>query len=62
MRLKVVSYLVFLLISFTANGEISIQNPVEVGDVRWGRDFNAALQKSAKTGKPVLVLFQEVPG
>ena len=37
-------------------------NPVEVGDVRWGRDFDAALGKSAASGKPVLVLFQEVPG
>ncbi|MEM6394326.1 MAG: VPGUxxT family thioredoxin-like (seleno)protein, type 2 [Planctomycetota bacterium] len=37
-------------------------NPVEVGHVRWGRDLDAALQLSADTGKPVFVLFQEVPG
>ena len=62
MRLKAISCLVLLLIGFTVNGELSNQNPVEVGDVDWGRDFNASLQKSAKTGKPVLILFQEVPG
>lgn len=37
-------------------------NPVEVGHVRWGRDLDAAYAQSAETGKPVLVLFQEVPG
>ncbi|MEM6821369.1 MAG: VPGUxxT family thioredoxin-like (seleno)protein, type 2 [Verrucomicrobiota bacterium] len=37
-------------------------NPVEVGDVAWGRDHDLALQESKKTGKPVFVLFQEVPG
>ena len=37
-------------------------NPLEVGDVQWGRDFDAALEKSSKTGKLVLVLFQEIPG
>lgn len=42
-------------------GEL-VDNPIEVGDVRWGRDFEAASQNSAKTGKPMLVLFQEVPG
>jgi hypothetical protein len=40
----------------------AIDNPVEAGHVRWGRDFQAALQNSADTGKPVLVLFQEIPG
>lgn len=36
--------------------------PVEVGKVSWGRDFEAALAESAKSGKPVFLLFQEVPG
>lgn len=38
------------------------KNPVEIGLVDWNRDLDAALATSAKTGKPVLVLFQEVPG
>ena len=37
-------------------------NPVEVGSVAWGRDVDAALERGAATGKPVFVLFQEVPG
>ena len=37
-------------------------NPVEIGTVNWGRDLDSALAKSKKNGKPVLVLFQEVPG
>ncbi len=36
--------------------------PVEVGLVHWQRDFKAALAHSADTGKPVFLLFQEVPG
>jgi hypothetical protein len=37
-------------------------NPVEAGSVRWGRDFKAALEQSAGSGRPVFVLFQEIPG
>ncbi len=36
--------------------------PVELGAVDWGRDLEAARKTSAETGKPILVLFQEVPG
>ena len=35
---------------------------IEVGDVEWGRDLEGAYAASEKSGKPVLVLFQEVPG
>ena len=37
-------------------------NPVEVGDVVWSRDLEAALAASRKSIKPVFALFQEVPG
>jgi hypothetical protein len=37
-------------------------NAVEVGTVRWGRDLDTALATSKSTGKPVFLLFQEVPG
>ena len=46
----------------TAHGAEPEGNPVEVGLVRWGRDLDAALKRSAETGRPVLVLFQEIPG
>ena len=36
--------------------------PIEIGTVRWNRDFDETLRRSAKEDKPVLVLFQEVPG
>ena len=37
-------------------------NPVEIGLVHWQRDFPGALTTSGRTGKPILLLFQEVPG
>ena len=37
-------------------------NPVELGTVAWNRDFDAALSAAAAAEKPLLVLFQEVPG
>jgi hypothetical protein len=37
-------------------------NPVELGDVKWLRSFDEATQKSALTHKPILILFQEIPG
>ncbi|MBI1374921.1 MAG: hypothetical protein GC159_19560 [Phycisphaera sp.] len=35
---------------------------IELGGIHWGRDLNAAKAASKKSSKPVLVLFQEVPG
>jgi len=35
---------------------------VEIGTVEWGRDLDSALAASKASGKPVFVLFQEVPG
>lgn len=34
----------------------------EIGKVSWKRDFDAALKEAGKSKKPVLLLFQEVPG
>ena len=57
-------FIILLMLAFgiTAHGGETTKNPIEVGDVRWGRNFDGALKNSAETGKPVLVLFQEVPG
>lgn len=38
------------------------KNPVEVGDVAWGRDYDVALEQAKQSGKPIFLLFQEVPG
>ncbi|MAS95173.1 MAG: hypothetical protein CMO55_18405 [Verrucomicrobiales bacterium] len=35
---------------------------IEVGEVDWKRDWEAGFVEAAETGKPVFVLFQEVPG
>ena len=48
----------FLALSITSGAE----NPIEAGKVKWGRDLDAALAASEETGKPLFVLFQEVPG
>ncbi|MCG8419585.1 MAG: thioredoxin family protein [Proteobacteria bacterium] len=37
-------------------------NPKELGWVAWGRDYDRAAALSARTGKPIFLLFQEVPG
>lgn len=36
--------------------------PEELGDVTWHRDYQKALNLSEQEQKPVLILFQEVPG
>ena len=38
------------------------ENPVELGKIKWHRDFDEAAAESRKTGKPLMVLFDEVPG
>ncbi len=60
--MRMLAAVIVMAICATAYGSQTIQNPVEVGHVNWGRDFDAALRMSAESGKPVLVLFQEVPG
>ena len=38
----------------------AVENAVEVGLVRWGRDLDASLAQSSETGRPVFLLFQEL--
>lgn len=38
------------------------QPPVELGKIQWLRDFDAGMARAKEEGKPVLLLFQEVPG
>lgn len=54
-----------LLVSLvvTARPGPSSPNPEpELGLVRWGRDPGAAISRARNEGRPVLVLFDEVPG
>ncbi|WP_262272540.1 VPGUxxT family thioredoxin-like (seleno)protein, type 2 [Microvirga yunnanensis] len=41
---------------------ISFREHRELGDIKWLRDHDRALALAADQGKPVLLLFQEVPG
>jgi hypothetical protein len=38
------------------------KQPEELGKVQWLRDLDAGKAKSQQSGKPILLLFQEVPG
>ena len=38
------------------------KTPVELGKVKWIRDIDEGVAQAKKTKKPILVLFQEVPG
>jgi hypothetical protein len=50
--------LVFLFPHFL----LAQNNPIELGSVHWLRSFDEAQARSKKEGKPILILFQEVPG
>lgn len=41
---------------------VSLREHRELGDVAWLRDLDAGLAVAAEQRKPVLLLFQEVPG
>ncbi|WP_188610774.1 VPGUxxT family thioredoxin-like (seleno)protein, type 2 [Chelatococcus reniformis] len=41
---------------------ISFREHRELGEVAWLRDYDRGLKLAAEQGKPVLLLFQEVPG
>ena len=36
--------------------------PEELGTVSWGRDHDAVFDSARSTDRPVLLLFQEIPG
>lgn len=42
--------------------EATAKAPVEYGTVQWERRLEPALARSAKSSKPVVLCFQEVPG
>jgi len=55
---------IFLLTPNQAQLSFSIpkDNPIELGQVNWLRDYDQAVKISKKEGKPIFILFQEVPG
>lgn len=51
--------LILLLFPFALAAQ---KNPVELGHVRWLRSMDEAQAKSKSENKPILILFQEIPG
>jgi len=63
MRFTTLLFLTLLCTSVRAQKMTNANDqPTELGKVNWLRNYDDALTKSKKTGKPVLMLFQEVPG
>ena len=66
---KLLTIIFVLLLVFTSTGtlhsfpeERTTKNPVELGKVKWLRDLTKATAEAKKAGKPVYIMFQEVPG
>jgi len=56
-------YFVILSFSMLATDRTNPKDqPVELGKVSWYRDFDQAIALSKSEDKPILILFQEVPG
>ena len=56
--MRVGTILITLAICVTAYGGETVNIPIEIGGVRWERDFDAASENSSKTGNLILVLFK----
>jgi len=62
---KILVPLLMAVLIFSANAQQKTDpndQSEELGKVSWHRDYDTALQLSKKEKKPVLILFQEVPG
>ena len=54
--------IVILLITMFSTQLMLGQTPEELGTVNWLRSYETALSQSKESGKPIFILFQEVPG
>lgn len=52
----------FASTAFAQQRTDATNQPTELGKVSWLRNYDQALAASKESGKPVLILFQEVPG
>ena len=64
MKLILISIAAFALLSVSLplDDDSKKSTPVELGMVKWSRDLEAARNLSKTTDRPILMLFQEVPG
>lgn len=54
--------MIYLLILLNLIAYTGPENPVELGDVHWLRSMDEAQARSKAEKKPILILFQEIPG
>jgi Thioredoxin-like len=59
MKRTILILAVVLMLPYGLNAN---ETPIEIGSVKWGHDLDKALRLSGETGRPVFLLFQEVPG
>ncbi len=50
------------LITFFLISQLGQAGPKELGTVKWLRSYDKAIAEAERTDKPILILFQEVPG
>lgn len=62
MKLTVYFFNLFCLSIAVTDLNAQEPKPIELGNVNWLRSYDKALQVSEETKKPILILFQEVPG
>jgi len=60
--IRLMASAVVLSVIIFQSGSLARQTQVELGQVNWNRDLDAARKLSSETGKPLFVQFQEVPG
>ena len=60
--LPIAAVLLMSAAALRAEEKAVMKTPVELGDIPWERDFDKALARAQAEKKPLLVLFQEVPG
>ena len=56
------SYLKFLLTSLLIISIAQAEQAQELGKIKWHRNYEQALELSKQQDKPIMLLFQEVPG
>lgn len=63
MAIRTLTLLVVVLCAGAFAAESTdVKPPPELGKVAWLRNFDEAAKQAEKEKKPLLVLFQEVPG
>ena len=61
-RMTLFFFLFFCYLSYGQERTLPTTQPQELGKVAWCRDYAQALMLSKNQGKPIFLLFQEVPG